>query len=113
MHQCVIYDSDKPNARLIGIEYIVTEKLFKTLPEEEKKYWHSHIHEVKSGILVAPNIPEKAEYELMEKLVTTYGKTVHTWQVDRGDSLPLGPPQLMYSLTDDSQVNWDVLKKRD
>lgn len=26
-HQCVVYDSDEPNARLIGIEYIVTEKV--------------------------------------------------------------------------------------
>lgn len=26
-HQCIIYDSDKPDARLIGIEYIVTEKV--------------------------------------------------------------------------------------
>lgn len=29
-------------ARLIGIEYIITERLFRELPEEEKKYWHSH-----------------------------------------------------------------------
>ena len=26
-HQCVIYDSDKSDAKLIGIEYIVTEKV--------------------------------------------------------------------------------------
>lgn len=26
-HQCIIYDSDKPTARLIGIEYIVSEKV--------------------------------------------------------------------------------------
>jgi hypothetical protein len=34
----------------------------------------------------------------------TYGKTFHTWQVDRGDVLPLGPPQLMMSATADGQV---------
>ena len=28
----------------------------------------------------------------MQKLVNTYGKTFHTWQVDRGDTLPLGIP---------------------
>ena len=101
MHQCVIYDSDKPNARLIGIEYIVTEKIFKELPEEEKKYWHSHIHEVKSGILVAPLVPDALEHQVMQKLVSTYGKTIHTWQVDK-HSLPLGAPSLMFSNTDDS-----------
>jgi len=26
-HQCIIYDSDEPNARLIGIEYIVSEEV--------------------------------------------------------------------------------------
>lgn len=79
VNQCVIYDSDETNARLIGIEYIITEKIYKKLPEEEKKYWHSHIHEVKSGELYAPRLPEIAEKELMKKLVHTYGKTVHTW----------------------------------
>ena len=63
--QCVIYDSDKPNARLIGIEYIISEKLFRTLPEEEKKLWHSHVYEVKSGVLITPRLPNVAENELM------------------------------------------------
>lgn len=36
----VIYDSDKADARLIGIEYVVNEEVFVALPEEEKKYWH-------------------------------------------------------------------------
>ena len=51
VRQCVIYDSDKPNARLIGTEYIISDKLFETLPEEEKVYWHSHKYEVQSGTL--------------------------------------------------------------
>lgn len=41
VRQCIIYDSAAPDARLIGIEYIVTEEVFVALPEEEKKYWHS------------------------------------------------------------------------
>ena len=56
MHQCVIYDSNEPGARLIGIEYIVTKEIFENLPDEEKKYWHSHHYEVKSGLLAAPGI---------------------------------------------------------
>lgn len=46
---------------MIGVEYIISERLFKTLPEDEKKLWHSHISEVKSGLLTAPMIPEIAE----------------------------------------------------
>ena len=51
VRQCVSYASDKPNARLIGLEYIISDKLFETLPDEEKIYWHSHKYEVQSGTL--------------------------------------------------------------
>ena len=111
MRQCVIYDSDKADARLIGVEYIISERLFKTLAEEEKKLWHSHRYEVKSGVLFAPNVPNIAEKELMKQLVNTYGKTWHFWQVDRGDTLPLGVPQLMMGFTQDGQIHPDLLKK--
>lgn len=40
VRQCVIYDSDRPDARLIGIEYIISEELFNQLSTEEKKLWH-------------------------------------------------------------------------
>jgi hypothetical protein len=111
--QCVIYDSDKPDARLIGIEYIISEKSFQTLPEEEKKLWHSHVYEVKSGSLIAPRLPDLAENELMKKLIGTYGKTWHTWQVDRGDQLPLGTPKLMMGFTADGQSNPQMVADRD
>ena len=40
----------------------------------------------------APRVPVLAEDLEMKKLINTYGKTFHTWQVDRGDTLPLGTP---------------------
>lgn len=111
--QCVIYDSDKKDAKLIGIEYIISAEIFATLPEEEKRLWHSHVHEVKSGQLIAPRIPEAAEKELMKDLVGTYGKTWHTWQVDRGDKLPLGIPQLMMGFTAEGQADAALVTARD
>jgi len=36
MRQCIIYDSDRKDARMIGVEYIISERLFNTLPEDEK-----------------------------------------------------------------------------
>jgi hypothetical protein len=113
VRQCVIYDSDRSDARLIGVEYIISGRLFQTLPEDEKRLWHSHRFEVKSGELVAPGLPAPAEKELMKTLVGTYGKTWHFWQVDRGDPLPLGLPQLMMALTADGQVDEALLKIRD
>lgn len=111
--QCVLYDSEKKNARLIGIEYIISAKLFKSLPADEKKYWHSHNYEVKSGVLTAPGMADAAEKDLMKVIIGTYGKTWHTWQVDRGDQLPLGIPQLMMAFTKDGQLDPKIAAERD
>lgn len=115
VRQCVIYDSPDAHAKLIGVEYIISEKLFQQLPEDEKKYWHSHAFEVKSGMLVAPSVPEKIERMDMEKLVHTYGKTWHLWQVDKNDPLPYGPANLMLSFTQEqeSQINPQLLAEKD
>ena len=112
-HQCVIYDSDRANAKLIGIEYIVSEKLFRSLPAEEKRLWHSHHYEIKSGELIAPGVPEAAGHILMKDLVTTYGKTLHTWQVDRYQNFPMGIPQLMMGFVKDGQIDPRMLEDRD
>ena len=111
--QCIIYDSDQATARLIGVEYIISERLFLLLPEEEKKLWHSHRYEVMSGQLVAPGLPDAAEEALMEEFVGTYGKTWYLWQVDRGDTLPLGLPKLMMGFTADGQADAKMVADRD
>jgi hypothetical protein len=113
LHQCVIFDRNAPDARLIGIEYITTEERFRALPEEEKRLWHSHHYEVKSGTLVALGIPELAEHAYFSDLVTTYGKTFHSWQYDRDDDFPYGIPQLMMGLTEDGQANEALIRDRD
>jgi Protein of unknown function (DUF1264) len=112
LHQCIIFDSNQPGARLIGIEYIVSEARFRELPDEEKRLWHSHHYEVKSGELIAPGIPELAERTYFKDLVSTYGKTFHTWQVDR-DDFPYGIPQLMMGFTQDGQFDESLVEARD
>lgn len=112
LHQCVIFDSNAPDAKLIGIEYIISEERFKSLDDDEKMLWHSHHHEVKSGMLVAPGVPELAEHAYFEDLVTTYGKTFHTWQYDRHD-FPYGIPQLMMGFTADGQTHEHLIEQRD
>ena len=111
--QCIIYDSDRADAKLIGVEYIISDRLFKTLPEDEKKFWHSHVYEVKSGLLTCPRLPFMSEKPVMQELVHTYGKTIHFWQVDRGDQLPLGEPKLMMAFTEDNQIKDELVMRRD
>lgn len=102
--QCLIYDSPHPDARLIGLEYIISERLFMTLPDNEKHLWHSHEYEVKSGVLFMPVVPGPVARQDLDKICRTYGKVFHFWQVDRGDPLPLGLPQVMMALTRDGQL---------
>jgi hypothetical protein len=113
VHQAIIYDSNEEDARIMGVEYIISEKLFQTLSGEEKKLWHSHHYEVKSGALIAPGLPLVAEHELMEKLVATYGKTIHTWHTDQDRTLPLGSPMIMMGFTADGQLKSQLLTERD
>lgn len=111
--QCVIFDGNGGDAKIMGVEYIVSREQFVKLPEEEKRLWHSHVHEVKSGQLIAPGIPEAAEHELMEKLVGTYGKTWHTWHTNEKQGLPLGVPMLMMGFTRDGQLDEARVQERD
>lgn len=111
--QCVLYDGNGRTAKLVGVEYILTERLFASLPEAEKPLWHSHVHEVRSGQLIAPGIPQVAEHALMQKLVGTYGKTWHTWHTASGSTLPVGIPQLMMGFTADGQADAAMVAARD
>ena len=43
--QCLIYDTPFNPARLIGVEYMITPRLYETLDEQERKLWHSHDYE--------------------------------------------------------------------
>lgn len=111
--QCVIFDGNVKDAKIMGVEYIVSAKIFSTLSDAEKAMWHSHVHEVKSGQLIAPGVPQAAEQALMEKLVNTYGKTWHTWHTDLQKQLPLGVPQLMMGFTADGQADAAMVEARD
>ncbi|KAI4253018.1 MAG: hypothetical protein L6R42_007731 [Xanthoria sp. 1 TBL-2021] len=56
---------------------------------------------------------EVAETKEMEQVIRLYGKTYHFWQVDRGDKLPLGGPELMGSFTSKEQLPEGLLAERD
>lgn len=106
---------------------MITPKLFEALDSEERKLWHTHEFEVKSGMLIMPSpkamsgipIPdalwEKAECAEMEEVITLYGKTFHFWQIDKGHQLSLGMPKLMGSFTEkESFPNMEkTLEERD
>lgn len=112
MHQCLLYDSIGANAKLIGIEYIITDKLYRGLPEVEKRYWHPHTYEVLAGGLIAPGMTPEDEHKFMSYILTTWGKTWHTWP-DPTTPVPMGEPLLIWSLTGDGQADEKIVATRD
>jgi hypothetical protein len=116
--QCVLFDGNTKDANLIGIEYIVSERLFDGMPEQEKSYWHPHNFELLSGQLVAPGLPEAAEKAFFKRLVNSYGKTWHTWHThgqggQPGMELPYGDPKLMWSFNRDGECDEELRQDRD
>lgn len=114
---CVLFDSNTKDANLIGIEYIISEQLFGTLPEQEMDYWHPHNFEVLSGQLVAPGLPDVAEKAFMKRLMNSYGKTWHTWHTGRHDGpggydLPMGDPKLMWSFNREGECDESLERNR-
>lgn len=115
--QCVLFDGNAKDAHLNGIEYIISEKLYRTLPAGERQYWHPHNYEVLSGELIAPGIPQAAEHSLMSEKMNSYGKTWHVWETDNHGkpnlSLPLGPPHLAWSFNHDGEIDPTLITQRD
>ncbi|MCE9554834.1 MAG: OBAP family protein [Planctomycetes bacterium] len=112
VHQCLLFDSCDKQAKLLGVEYIISDRLYRDLADEEKKYWHPHTYEVLGGGLIAPEMAADDEMKFMKALLTTWGKTWHTWP-DPTTKVPLGEPLLIWSLMADSQADPKVVAARD
>ena len=110
--QCVLFDGTGKNAKLIGVEYLISDEAYRKLPDEEKKYWHAHTYEVLSGGLIAPGMTPEDEMKFMKMVMTTWGKAWHTWP-DPTKPVPVGEPMLIWSLMADGQVDEKLLAQRD
>lgn len=111
MHQCVIYNGKGPGSKLLGVEYLISDEQYRKLPDSEKKYWHPHAYEIISGQLIAADLPMQGD-DLFKGLITTWGKTWHTWP-DPSTEFPMGEPILMWSANGDGQIDKGMLSKRD
>ncbi len=97
LSQCVLYDGTGPDARLIGIEYLVSEALYQKMPPEEKVYWHDHKYEVDAGLLKSLTQTGADEEKAMKAVRPLWGKVFHTWAT--GKTYPSGPPKLFWAVT--------------
>jgi hypothetical protein len=110
--QCATFDGTGAQSKLVGVQYVISERLFEGLPDDEKPYWHSQVHPVKAGTLVAPGLPDDADHALASRLVRTYAKAWRLWPDGRAP-VPVGVPQLMMAFTEDGQLDPVLLAERD
>src|SRR5215217_6182171 len=91
---CQLYDSNSPNATLIGVEYVITADAYKNLPDREKPNWHYHKIEFASN-RADPKFPQLSEQQqnaTLKKMAESYGKVIITWNPN--DKAPVFPPQV-------------------
>ena len=77
---CQIYDSSLANARLVGIEYIITAKDYNSLPTEEKANWY--IINKALATTVQGQFPELNAQQVnavLQHLLGNYCKVILTW----------------------------------
>jgi hypothetical protein len=110
--QCMLFDTngsvEGKHPRLVGIEYVIPDKVYQSLSQQEKQYWHPHDGEVDSGMLSLPGMAADKEAATLKFVKTTWGKTWHAWNPERkgsGESstvawpdVPVGPARLMWSV---------------
>ena len=87
--QCLLYDRTGPDARLIGVEYLVSPDVYEKMPVEEQAYWHDHKYEVDAGLLRSLTQKGDEEKATLAKVRPLYGKIFHTWS--SGKIYPQGP----------------------
>jgi len=115
--QCVLFDGNTATANLHGIEFIISEKLYESLPADERPFWHPHNYEILSGQLVGPGLPDAAEEAFMRRKMNSYGKTWHVWRTgvhgQARDPLPFGPAMLAWSFNRDGEALPGMVEERD
>ena len=95
--QCLLYDGPGPDARLIGVEYLVSDEVYRRMPAEERLYWHAHRCEIDAGRLSCPSRSDAVEEATLAKVRALWGKVYPTW-VSGGD-YPRGPARPFWSDT--------------
>ena len=95
--QCLLYDGTGPDAKLIGVEYLVTDEVYRSMPEEERAYWHDHKYEVDSSLIRSLTQSGEDEKKTLAQVRTLWGKIYHTWV--EGAEYPQGPAKLFWAVT--------------
>jgi hypothetical protein len=93
----LLYDGPGPDARLIGVEYLVSDEVYRRMPAEERLYWHAHHGEGEAGFPTSPTYSSSEGRAALGAGRPLWGKVYHTWVA--GDDYPRGPSRPSWSDT--------------
>lgn len=86
---CLAFTSDEPNAKLVGVEPIITTAQWKTLSAGERRKWHYHRPEIEGGFVKLIGVPAEQAAKIAEFAKETYGQMIYFWRAD--SSVPTKP----------------------
>jgi len=94
--ECLIFDSDAPNARLVEVETIVAPQVYKAMPKSEQAYWHWHKVEIPKVNAKLPGMTPAQAKKTVAAISPTYGKVWMLWDPQSTqNSWPTGTPRIV------------------
>jgi hypothetical protein len=93
MTECLLFESDEPNARLVGVEVIVGADAHAALPDDEKAMWHYHKEEIAKVSATLPDVSAEEGAKVLKDVEETYGKVYLLWDPGNSDK-PIGNPSV-------------------
>lgn len=93
MFECQLYDSDDKDARLVGVETVVSTDTWKGFDASEQAQWHYHKEEIPKINAKLPDLSSEEAAKVVETLKETYGKVYLLWDPAKSD-LPIGQPSI-------------------
>jgi hypothetical protein len=91
--ECQLYDGDASDARLVGVETIVTPATYKSFSADEQALWHYHRTEIPKLHATTPGLTKEQSDKLVASLMETYGKVWILWDPMTSKE-PTGQPSI-------------------
>lgn len=91
--ECLLFDSDAEDAKLVGVETVVSTDIYNTFSDAEKALWHYHKTELPRVEARLPDLPPEEAAKVVKSLEETYGKLYILWDPGKSD-LPIGNPSI-------------------
>ena len=91
--ECQLYDSDKPDAKLIGVEMVVDAATYNKFSKKEKALWYYHKQEIPKVDAKLPDVSPEEATKTLKGMEETYGKVYILWNPAKTES-PEGKPEI-------------------